>query len=389
MSLIYEPLSDRYEDALSAVSSYAFNTPIEDRPKVWDVAGRENVRVVRDGQEVIGTALLIWMGQHFLGRRVPICGVAGVAITPGARGKGAGRFLMHEVMRESRAKAPISSLYASTVPLYQSMGYERTGGRYQANCRTKDLPRGRTICTVRPIEEADNAAVEGLRNQRVGKIHGSLDLNSFMWSRIRTPKFGKAFGFLFEDPAQGTPVGYAYISFPKHYEYERLDLLDWSASTPEAFQTLLSFLGGHSTIMENLYFATEPRDPLLFALADRHYEMRCLEHWLLRLADVGSALEARGYPSGLSLRLEFELTDEHFEDNAGRWVLQIEDGRAHTDRGGSGGLRMGVRELAALYTGQSTTDSLALAGRIQGSEAELAAAATAFASPAAAMLQRF
>lgn len=389
MALVYEPLEARTTDALAAIQAYSFNVPQAVVAPWWDLAGREHVRVVRDGDEVLGGAFLIWMGQWLLGRRVPICGVAGVAVGPQARGRGVARFLMGEVLRESRARGvPVATLYASTVPLYRSAGFERAGGRYEARVRPSQLPHAAGPLAVRRMQPADQPAVEALRSERARTIHGALELGPYLWQRLRAPRTGTATSFVLEGPdgLEGHATTFSPHPAP---DFTELSLTDWSAATPAALRTLLGFLGSHSTVWETLSFATEPRDPLLFALADRWYETHCREHWLARVIDPCAALEARGWPASASGTLELELADETLPEAAGRFTLRLEDGRAACEPGGAGRVRLQARALAALATGHQSAESLRLAGLLEADPQDAARATALFAAPAAAMLVRF
>ncbi len=111
--------------------------------------------------------------------------------------------------------------------------------------------------------------------------------------------------------------------------------------------------------------------------------------WMTRMVDAPGALEARGYAQGLSATLGFELSDPLLPHNRGRFRLRVERGRAKVEKGGRGDLRLDVRALAALYTGQLSASTLAGAGRIEGSDGAIALADGIFAGPAPAMPDMF
>src|SRR5204863_3657876 len=95
-------------------------------------AGRENVRVLREGREPIACLLLLPMGQFFGGRPVPTVGVAAVGVAPHLRGRGAAARVMSSALREIRAAGtPLSALYPATQVLYRKVGYEQAGGRFE------------------------------------------------------------------------------------------------------------------------------------------------------------------------------------------------------------------------------------------------------------------
>src|SRR4051794_16110742 len=72
--------------------------------------------VLTDEGTIMGALRLLRFGHYFGGRSVPAAGIAAVAISPRARGKGAGVTLMREVLRESSADGlPLSTLFMSTM----------------------------------------------------------------------------------------------------------------------------------------------------------------------------------------------------------------------------------------------------------------------------------
>ena len=98
----------------------------------------------------------------------------------------------------------------------------------------------------------------------------------------------------------------------------------------------------------------------------------------LRIVDVVSALEGRTY--GLdgrgNGRLVFELRDDYCPWNAGRWDLEVNDGRARVTRTeAAADVSFGPNELASLYLGGFTASVFAAAGRLE--EVRTGALATA------------
>ena len=81
-----------------------------------------------------------------------------------------------------------------------------------------------------------------------------------------------------------------------------------------------------------------------------------------------------------------EVEDALLPRNAGRFVLTVEGGRARVVPGGAGSVRVRARALGPWYAGHSTAESLAFAGLLSGSAADLAAmtALTAGSPPAMA-----
>jgi predicted acetyltransferase len=104
-----------------------------------------------------------------------------------------------------------------------------------------------------------------------------------------------------------------------------------------------------------------------------------MQTWLLRVVDVAKALEKRGYPSGLQAELHLEVQDDLIAENNGRFILSVSQGQGEVTRGGTGELKLHIRELAPLYTSLFTPYQLQLTGRLEGTETALDKATQLFA----------
>src|SRR5690606_8697493 len=96
--------------AVAGLVSAAFNTPPDDAAR-WVVdSGIANVRVLSAGRAQIGCMLRVPMGQWFGGRSVPMVGIAGVAVAPHERGRGAALQMMRSAMAElAEEEVPLST----------------------------------------------------------------------------------------------------------------------------------------------------------------------------------------------------------------------------------------------------------------------------------------
>jgi predicted acetyltransferase len=100
----------------------------------------------------------------------------------------------------------------------------------------------------------------------------------------------------------------------------------------------------------------------------------------LRILDLPAALEARGYVGSGSL--VFDVTDEQFEANAGRWELRVADGRAAVSRSDAASdLELDIAALAAAYLGGFRFVDLAVAGQVRECQAGVLERADALFTP--------
>src|SRR5439155_7675595 len=139
----------------------------------------------------------------------------------------------------------------------------------------------------------------------------------------------------------GATEGYVFFTPRPHVQDMRYDLAvsDLTALTPGAGRRLLAFLAAHRSLADRAIWNGSPAEPLLGLLAEQHFEVVGVERWMLRVVDVARALEARGYPAGLEAELQLDVRDDRLPGNAGRWVLEVSEGRGRVRSGGRGRVR--------------------------------------------------
>jgi predicted acetyltransferase len=309
-------------------------------------------------------------------------GVAGVGIAPEHRGGGTATEMMRETVRTLRADGfPISTLYPATQTVYRRVGYERAGLDVRHEMPTKAIDVRERGTPVRRATDADVPAIEACARRRAAATNGNLDRGPYIWQRIRDGRSGRAHCYVAEEGGEVT--GYVYYVHRQSPDFAP-DLLctDLCATTPAAARRLLAFFGDHRSLSGKLLWTGAPNDVFVFHLR----EQAQVDHeinftWMLRVLDVPAALAARGWPAGLATELHLDVADDVIDENRGRWLVRIADGRATAERGGRGDLRLDVRGLAALYTSYASAGELAASGLAEGTPAAFAAAGAAFAGP--------
>ncbi|MCL4198019.1 MAG: GNAT family N-acetyltransferase [Phycisphaerales bacterium] len=378
--------------ALGEILGRTFHFPTERVPRFFDTAGRENLRVLRQGGAVVGGLVIVHMGQFFGGRAVKMAGIAAVGIDPHARGLGAASALMREAVNEMHAMGyPISSLYPATQPLYRRVGYEQAGTFYRCVLPTASIDSRRRDLAIRPMTGADQSAVERCYLARARACNGHLDRKEYVWSRVRRHRGAEASGFLVQG-ANGLE-GYAWIvqedSPSRPYNLYCTDLV---AITSAAAERLLAFFADHRSMAGEVIWHGHPSDAIHLNLREQSIRDEVKDQWMLRLLDAAAAIEARGYWPGASVETHLEVHGDEVlpHINNGRLLLRIARGRAEARRGqGRGDVRVHIRGLAALYSGFLSPWQARAAGWLEGDDDALDGLAGAFVGPAPWLADHF
>lgn len=384
--LEFSPIRDDEAPALEALMAQAL---VIGQPWMafWMRAtGYANYRVVRYRGRVAAGLSLFHTAQYLGGRAVPTVGINGVGVAPEYRGLGVGKFLMRRALEELHgAGAPLSILYPSTLAFYRAVGYERAGTRIAYELPLTAIPFADRTLDIVPVDPSAYDQLKQIYLIHAQHTHGHLDRANFIWERILHPPDTTAHAYFVARDA--APVG--YVIFTQANRTDPLRVLDFCALDQAAGQRLLTFLGDHRTMIETMIWNGTPADTILSLLPEQRGAVTTMYDWLLRIVDVGAALAARGYSTGFEAELHVDLADDLLPDNAGRWIVRIVDGRAAVERGGDGRIKLGVRELAALYTSHFTPVEIQHIGAIVGSAADLGLLGLALAGPRPRMSDMF
>ncbi len=364
-----------YQDILHQ----CFNVPVGSSPTSVAQVGLENLQLVRSVDRVVGGLKLYPMGQWFGGQRVPMAGVAAVAIAPEHRGTGAAvALLRHTLQTLHQQGVALSTLYAATQRLYRKVGYEQAGIYCHFSIPaiglhpiTHDLPMHR-------INPTDWQEFRSLYQQQASYNNGNLDRHPALWeSVVRSSATEPVYSYLVGSTSN--PQGYIIFTqsaTPGGYD---LRIRDWVALTPEATERLWTFLADHRSLVNNILWYGSTLNPWLVLLPEQTYQVQHQKRWFLRIVDVISALTVRGYPKSLDTQLHLDIQDALIPANHDRFVLSVSQGQGHVERGGTGTLQLDIRGLAPLYTALLTAYQLQAIGYLSGSPDALATATLLFA----------
>jgi len=381
---------DAAEQTYAELCSEVYAVPMEDLPPWFERCGRDNMRLLLDGDDIIAGLMLVPMGLWLGGCSVPMNGVAGVAVRPDRRGAGAATALMTQAMHEMRADGfALSGLNASTLKLYRGVGYEYAWSTCEAEGSLETLGRLRSTLRIRREKPEDRPALKALYDSTARRRHGALDRGPYIWARMRSPKDRKTTGYVAEDDG-GSIRGFMYLERKWDGDHGlAVAVTDWFASDHGSATALLSLLANEAAMASPVRFPSWPNDPLYAMIPERGFQLIEKEPGLVRVLDVAAAFGGRGYHSMVEGRLELDVADDVMTNNAGRWTVTVADGAGTVTPGGAGALKVDARGLAPLLTGHLTPESLRIAGHLSGADEAIEEATALLAGPPPALPEFF
>ena len=337
----------------------SFVVTVEQEQTYIDTLGHDNLRLVHQGNDILGGLVLLPMGQWFGGQRVAMTGVGSVAIAPQVRGQGAATFLMGSAVQEmAQAGVPISTLYPAVQRLYQQVGYGLGGTYCLWDIATAQLPEQRPSLDRYPLALDPDQLLQADRQQSWGQTHaGGLDRHPFLWQRLVNPGEGDSFAYGLG--SSQSPQGYVmYRQNRDRQGQTTLTIQAWAAASQAAIASLWAFLAQHRSQIDRIQWTGGVVDPLAMALPEQRASLRSSSQWMTRIVTVETALAQRGYPHGLAVELHLDIQDSLVATNQGRFVLTVRHGRGQVTPGGWGDLVVPIDALATLFTGLRSAQTL-------------------------------
>ena len=350
--------------------------------------GRRTWGVLQQGR-LLAVAAVDDYEQWWGGRRVPMAGVASVAVHPDARGQGAAARLVRSLLpRMAAAGQPVSALFPTAVGLYRGLGWEVVGSLDETRLPVRDL-RGvgdPGDVRVRTAGLDDVPALRALWDEQGRAGAGALSRTGPRFPHGAQAALEADVVALAESGGQA--VGYASYDRGRGYRAgAELHLWELVAGTPQATAALVRSLASWEAVVEAVRWRG-PVEDLALLLRSAVPAPHEVQPWMLRVVDAPAAVAARGFPDGVEVDVGFALDDPDVPGHAGGWRLQVAGGSGALVREErAGGLpRLSVRGLALLFAGTADPGLLVRAGLL---ERPLPALAAAFAGPRPRLLDYF
>ncbi|HWM86782.1 MAG TPA: sterol carrier protein domain-containing protein, partial [Kofleriaceae bacterium] len=251
-------------------------------------------------------------------------------------------------------------------------------------------PHDLEIERVPPDAAAAAAALGPLYDRVARRQNGFVDRTLWFWRRAVDPLRNP--GTVFCVREAGAVTGYLILNrrwAGRGLPNTEISCREMVAETPGAARRLWTLLADERSFARELLVTGPPASPDHLLFAEQAPEVEWQMRWMLRICDVESALAARRYAPGIERRFALEVEDDQVARNRGRFTVELTSSRAKVSRGGGEPVRIGIRGLAALYSGYLSAEQLAAVGMASGASADLAALTTAFAGTAPWLAELF
>jgi predicted acetyltransferase len=373
---------ERFAELLkTAEVAFGEDVPDDLIERVRKVSGPERFVCALEGDRFVATGGVLSVGLSVPGGELPAGGVSWVTVLPSHRRRGLMSGMMRLMIDDCRRRdEPLAMLWAAEGAIYQrfgfglatmcvnldaepkAVGYAREWSR-EGSFRL--LPAGEGLDLVAPVYEAARAQHSGFLSRTPDWWAGILPIPG------KDGKGGEARRLVVYETERG-PEAYAIYKTKA----------DWNVRGPACLLTVEEAIGctprGTREIwrylldvdlMRSLRAHRLPYDHPLIALAaePRRLGMTVSDGLWLRIVDVTAALEGRRYGTARngSGRLILDLGDEYCPWNAGRWRLEVSEGRARVARAEEAAdLALDANDLASMFLGGFTATALAAAGRV-------------------------
>lgn len=336
----------------------------------------ERTLAVFDRDQIVGCADS-YLFEHTVpgGTQIEVAGVTRVGVLATHRRRGLLTQLMTRQLTEARARGEaMAILIASESVIYGRFGYGVSSHLVdlEIDTRYRDFRPGvPTSGSVTFVDEDTADKVFPEVHERWRKQQpGAIPRSEAWWTNARADrKPGHEVLAIHEDDA-GAVDG--YVRYKVNSKWDRglaasvIDAQDLIAETPEASSGLWRHLLEVDLVRTVRAGARPVDEPIRWWLANPRAlaVTRYGDFFWTRLLDIPRSLDARRYR--LDGQIVLEITDALFEDNTGRYALNVADGVGVCEpTSAPADLAMSIAELGSLYLGEVRASELARAGRIR------------------------
>lgn len=374
--------------AMATVLGTSLNFPIEPAIARSHRFPIDDMRVAIVDGEIASVAAEFPFDQWFGGHALACNAVWGVATLPEHRGRGLASATTEAVMRAGRDRgAVVSTLFPAVVAPYRRLGYELGGTFTKHRIAIEAIPpQPRDVPTVQLYDvERDTDGVRACYRTFAARHTGPVEpTKADHWTdrilrrhddesrrAVVVREADEITGFLVtgreSDPG---PLDVAFGVWTEAFV----------ANTEEALRSLLAYVRRFGGLGKWFQWSGPPNDAIGLLVDDQSLAIDLHYRWMLRLLDVRTAFEQRGWPQ-IDAEAVFAVDDPMFPDNDGPWRLRVKRGEATMDRVDEAPGAIPIGGLSSMFSGYLRAHDAVRLGILESEDPAVAAFSDLFAGP--------
>jgi predicted acetyltransferase len=354
------PSNDDRDD-LARLLSTSLNFPLAGAMARKDTFILEDMRCAYVEGRPVANAAEFRFTQWFGGRGLATSGIWGVVTEPEHRGEGLASACLGELLDHARRRGDaLTSLFPAVLDPYRKMGYELAGTFDEHRIALDDLPTPRTDDLRVELADVDRDldAVRTTYRGWASDRNGVIEPNEIEFWRDRLlvrPWNETARAVVVRDRHE--VVGFAAFTRTPDPSGHLGDIgfgLNCSllfTTDGRARDALVAYARDHRGVGRWMQWGGPPNDPLTLLVGVQALTAVRRYRWMLRILDVPTAFEGRGYPP-IEMDVTFGVDDPRYPQNAGPWHVVVSGGEAKMEPvERHARMPIPIAALSSLYTG--------------------------------------
>jgi predicted acetyltransferase len=327
--------------------------------------------------------------QWFGGLGLATSGIWGVVTEPEHRGLGLASECVWALIDDARHRGDaLTTLFPAVLEPYRKAGYELAGTYDELRIALDAIPALRSDLRVELLDpdrdtDAVRAAYAGWARARNGVVEPGPE---FWRDRILDRPWDEAARTVVVRDGAETVGFAAFTRSPDATGHLGeggfgLKCSLFFATSDRALRALLSYARGHRGIGRWLQWGGAPNDPITLLVGVQAVTPMRRYRWMLRILDVPTAFEGRGYPA-IDGEATFAVDDPRYAENAGPWRVIVSGGDAKIERTERHDRRpIPIGALSSLFTGYLRAADAVVLGVLDADDPVVPAFASMFDRP--------